>query len=247
MNNYFRKCGKMSEILQKTFNVLVGSGEGVGWGSPTSSNPHSLSGSLAATLRQLALAPLKEEKELCRVQIENCVSILSNPETSPSTTAECLVKGMFIQLMGQDASGLQIYAVKMAQASSLLHRKLGYLASSILIPNSSELLLLLTNCVMRDICSKSVPSILTGLIAACNLICDNSILSLLTDKVIQLVNYKNHLVRNKALITLDRFCYIREPDPEIGLVGLSPVLHVHQQIIENRLPKDFTYRYIYIS
>ena len=69
MNNYFRKCGKMSEILQKTFNVLVGSGEGVGWGSPTSSNPHSLSGSLAATLRQLALAPLKEEKELCRVQV----------------------------------------------------------------------------------------------------------------------------------------------------------------------------------
>ena len=71
MNNYFRKCGKMSEILQKTFNVLVGSGEGVGWGSPTSSNPHSLSGSLAATLRQLALAPLKEEKELCRVQVRS--------------------------------------------------------------------------------------------------------------------------------------------------------------------------------
>ena len=40
---------------------------------------------------------------------------------------------------------------------------------------------------------------------------------------------------------------ICRPDPEIGLVGLSPVLHVHQQIVENRLPTDFTYRYIYNS
>jgi len=198
----------MSEILQKTLKALVGQGEGVGWAPPTPAQPHSLSASLASALKQMAMSPRSEEKVICKKQIDTCDTVLKRPDTSPSTAAECIVRIIFVHLMGQDTSGLQMHAVKLAQAKSLLHRKLGYLACSIILPDNSEFRLLLTNCIMRELCTNDVPTILTGLIAACNLVCDKSVLSFLLHKVLNLLTMKSHLVRAKALITLDRFCQI---------------------------------------
>ena len=62
----FYKCLKNDKI-----QVLLGSGEGVGWSSPTPSSPHSISSPLANTLKHLALVTPKEEGELFRRQVIN--------------------------------------------------------------------------------------------------------------------------------------------------------------------------------
>eukprot|EP00088_Acartia_fossae_P023481 TRINITY_DN2449_c0_g1_i7.p1 TRINITY_DN2449_c0_g1~~TRINITY_DN2449_c0_g1_i7.p1 ORF type:complete len:898 (+),score=146.49 TRINITY_DN2449_c0_g1_i7:52-2745(+) len=197
----------MSEILQKTFKVLLGGGEGVSWSLPSASSPHSLSPALANTLRHLALVAPKDEAELCRRQIEQCSSILTNPDSTPSSLAESIVRVMFIDLMGHDVSSLHIHAVKLAQASNLLHRKLGYLACSLLLPGHSDLRIMLTNSLIRDLSDKScVPALVTGLVATCNIVTDPSVLPVFLDQVIKLTAHKNYLVRTKALITLEKFC-----------------------------------------
>jgi len=199
----------MSEILHKTFKVLLGSGEGVGWSAPTPSSPHSLPPSLANTLKHLALVTPREEGELVRRQIDQCTSILNSPDSSTSSITECIVRMMFLHLMGHDVSSLHIHAVKLAQASSLLQRKLGYLSCSILLPANSNLRIMLTNSLIRDLTEKSsIPSLLVGLVACCNLVKDASVLSVFIDRVQQLVQHNNYLVRTKALITLGTFCDI---------------------------------------
>ena len=43
-----------------------------------------------------------------------------------------------------------------------------------------------------------------GLIAACNILTESSLLSLLLDRVVKLAAHENHIVRKKSLVVLDR-------------------------------------------
>ena len=51
-------------------------------------------------------------------------------------------------------------------------------------------------------------TLITGLIAAANLVSDVTVLPVISLKVVRLLSFKNHLVRVKALVTLDRCCQI---------------------------------------
>ena len=80
---------------------------------------------------------------------------------------------------------------------SSLSRKMGYLACSVMIPSTHELLLMLTNTILRDIASNNLVDIQLGLVAAGNLVTQKlvQLVPVLVDRVIPLLKHSSHLVR----------------------------------------------------
>ena len=99
------------------------------------------------------------------------------------------------------------HAVKLAQSGTLLHRKMGYLASTILLPSDSQLLLLITNTIMKDLNSSNILDIQLGLVAASCLVTSPHLQPMLLPRLLQLASHNSHLVRKKVLIVLHRFFF----------------------------------------
>merc|ERR1712192_88699 len=67
--------------------------------------------------------------------------------------------------LGYDTSPAHIHCVKLASAGTILQRKMGYLACSLLVASSDQLSLLLTNTVLRDLASTNMSELQIGLVA----------------------------------------------------------------------------------
>ena len=89
-----------------------------------------------------------------------------------------------------------------------LSRKLGYLAVSVLIPPSHDLMVLVTNTILRDLSSTNLVDIQLGLVATANLITRHliSLVPVLVEKVVTLLRHSCHLVRQKSVALLDHLC-----------------------------------------
>ncbi|CAJ0928510.1 unnamed protein product [Ranitomeya imitator] len=62
---------------------------------------------------------------------------------------ECMVRLIYCEMLGYEASFGYIHAIKLAQQGNLLEKRVGYLAVSLFLHESHELLLLLVNTVLK--------------------------------------------------------------------------------------------------
>lgn len=197
----------MSEILSRTWSAIKGTGAGPGWSVPTPSSRHDLPSGLATWLEKASASTTRrEEEDICRKQLEAIASRLDKPGVTPAVMADGMVRAMYCHLVGYNASSIGIHAIKLAQTGTLLHRKMGYLACSILLPSDSQLLLLVTNTIVKDLSSTNLLDIQLGLVAASSLITSPHLQPMLLPRLIQLTDHASILVRKKALIVLHRFC-----------------------------------------
>ena len=201
----------MSSMLSKTWSYLhqVTLDPAPGWSVPTKEQRHHLPSGLSSWLHQVtSCLDKEEEKALVTRQLDLIVSKLSQKSISPGVSSDCLVRLVYIHLLGYDTSASFIHCVKMAGAGSLLSRKMGYLACGVIIPASHDLLVLVTNTIIRDISSTNLVDIQLGLTAAANLVTKHLIqlVPVLVDKIVPLVRHSCHLVRKKSVILLDYLC-----------------------------------------
>lgn len=60
---------------------------------------------------------------------------------------ELLIRAIYVEMLGHDATFSHIYAVNLTQSKNLLVKRIGYLASSLFIADNSEMLILMISTV----------------------------------------------------------------------------------------------------
>ena len=124
-------------MLARTWNYLhsVATDPAPGWSVPTVEQSHSLPAGLAAWLQQVTgCLDREEEREMCRRQLEVVMTKLGQKGVTPGVVSDCMVRVVYMHLLGYDCSSVFIHCVKLAGSGSVLSRKMGYLACSVMIP-----------------------------------------------------------------------------------------------------------------
>jgi len=148
--------------------------------------------------------------------LANEVAVLKQRFTeslSQKKMKEAIVRMMYAEMLGHDASFGHIHAVNMTQQTNLISKRVGYLASTVCLHPGHELTTLLVNTMRRDLSSSNHVEVCSTLIAIPKLI-SVEMLPALLPPVVALLKHQHEVVRKKAVMVLHRF-YQLQP----GCVG----------------------------
>jgi AP-4 complex subunit epsilon-1 len=117
-------------------------------GSP----PHAL-----RVRRSKSIGECKSKQEEDKI-LQHEVTVLKQRFTeqlAPKKMKEAIVRMMYAEMLGHDASFGHIHAVNVAQQTSLVSKRVGYLASTVCLNSAHELTTLLVNTFRRDLKSSN--------------------------------------------------------------------------------------------
>jgi len=128
----------------------------------------------------------------------------NSPLQSKKRAKEFLVRLLYVEMLGHDASFGYIKAVEMAASASLYHKRTGYLVCGACLSPDHEFRFMLVNQMQRDLQSANVLEISGGLLASSALITADMVPAM-SGEVIKLLDHDSPTVRKKSIITLHRF------------------------------------------
>ena len=143
--------------------------------------------------------------------LTNEVSVLKQRFTeslSPKKMKEAIVRMMYAEMLGHDASFGHIHAVNMTQQTTLQSKRVGYLASAVCLHAGHELTTLLVNTQRRDLKSSNYIEVCASLIAIPKLV-NEEVLPALLPAVVALLEHPQEVVRKKAVMCLHRFYQVQ--------------------------------------
>ncbi|XP_023579828.1 AP-4 complex subunit epsilon-1 [Octodon degus] len=159
---------------------------------------------------------LREEEKLIQQELISLKATVSAPTTTLKTMKECMVRLLYCEMLGYDASFGYIHAIKLAQQGNLLEKRVGYLAVSLFLHESHELLLLLVNTVVKDLQSTNLVEVCMALTVVSQIFPREmipAVLPLIEDKL----QHSKEIVRRKAVLALYKF----------HLIAPNQVQHIH--------------------
>lgn len=140
--------------------------------------------------------------------IENELHILKAKmgarNVAPRQMREYLIRMVYVEMLGHDASFGHIHAVKLTRASKLVDKRVGYMACSLCLHKDHELMLLLVGGLQTDLQSQNQLEVSTALIVACKLINEDTIPAILP-LVNKLLNHSEATIRKKSIMVIQRF------------------------------------------
>ncbi|XP_078386348.1 AP-4 complex subunit epsilon-1 isoform X1 [Cetorhinus maximus] len=152
---------------------------------------------------------------------------VSVPTTSLKQMRECLVRLIYCEMLGYEASFGYIHAIKLAQQGSLMEKRVGYLAVSLFLNESHELLLLLVNTVLKDLQSTNLLEVCMALTVASQLFPPDMIPAVLP-LVEEKLQHSKEIIRRKAVLTLYKFY----------LIAPNQVQHIHDKFRKALCDRD---------
>lgn len=117
---------------------------------------------------------------------------------------EFLVRMLYVEMLGHDASFGYIKAVELAASSSIIHKRTGYLLCSCCLAPEHEFRFMLVNQMQRDMSSSSILEICGSLIAVTNMITADMVPAM-SSHVEKILDHGSETVRKKAIIAYHRF------------------------------------------
>ena len=140
--------------------------------------------------------------------IVNEVSILkvkmAAKDVTPKKMREYLMRMIYVEMLGHDASFGHIHAVQMANSKNILEKRMGYLAVCLVLNPDHSFMLLLINTIQKDMRSDNVLEVSMALNVVCKLVSVETVPALLP-LVVKLLEHKEGLVKKKAVMALHRF------------------------------------------
>lgn len=149
----------------------------------------------------------QEEDKIITTELNSLKTKINEKNLSSKKQKENLIRAIYIEMLGHDASFAYIHAVNMTQSKVFSLKRVGYLACSLFFNDNSEYLLLLVAALQKDLNSSNVNEICVGLNTVCKLIC-SSIVHGLVDPIINLLNHANEIVRKKAILCIQKISAI---------------------------------------
>ncbi|KAI3680026.1 hypothetical protein L2E82_50763 [Cichorium intybus] len=157
-----------------------------------------------------------EEDRIVLHEIETLKRRITEPDIPKRKMKEYIIRLVYIEMLGHDASFGYIHAVKMTHDDSLLLKRTGYLAVTLFLNEDHDLIILIVNTIQKDLKSDNFLVVCAALNAVCKLINEETIPAVL-QQVVELLGHPREAVRKKAIMALHRF-YQRSPSSVSHLV-----------------------------
>nr|CAB3479229.1 unnamed protein product [Digitaria exilis] len=158
-----------------------------------------------------------EEDRIIARELEHLKRRLADPDVPRRKMKELLLRLVYAEMLGHDASFGHIHAVKMTHDESLPLKRTGYLAVALFLDERHDLVILVVNTIQKDLRADNYLVVCAALTAACRLIGEEAIPAVLP-QVVELLAHPKEAVRKKAVMALHRF-YQRSPSSVSHLVS----------------------------
>ncbi|KAJ1286802.1 hypothetical protein BS78_03G379900 [Paspalum vaginatum] len=158
-----------------------------------------------------------EEDRIIARELEHLKRRLADPDVPRRKMKELLLRLVYAEMLGHDASFGHIHAVKMTHDESLPLKRTGYLAVALFLDERHDLVILVVNTIQKDLRSDNYLVVCAALTAACRLIGEEAIPAVLP-QVVELLAHPKEAVRKKAIMALHRF-YQRSPSSVSHLIS----------------------------
>jgi len=153
-----------------------------------------------------AIGESKSKQEEDRIIVSE-IRLLKNrfqeKSLSKKVIKECLVRLIYVEMLGHDASFAYVHAIQLTAAGNLMQKKVGYLCASLTLSPEHEFRFMLVNQLQRDLGSANLLEVSTALIALAKLITVEMIPALLP-YVQKLLDHEQSSVKQKAILALYR-------------------------------------------
>ena len=123
--------------------------------------------------------------------------------TNKKKTKELVVRAIYVEMLGQEASFAYIKAVELCASTNITQKRVGYLAASLCLAPSHEFRFMLVNQMQRDINSTNHLEACAALSAVCKIINEDMIPAVIGE-VIKVLRHEVDAVRRKAICALHR-------------------------------------------
>lgn len=117
---------------------------------------------------------------------------------------EFLIRLMYVEMLGHDASFGYIKAVEMTAATNLMQKRVGYLTCSLVLSPTHEFRFMIINQLQRDLQSSNHLEVCSALMAVCKLVTVEMIPAV-QPMILDLLRHDAELVRKKAVMAVHRF------------------------------------------
>ncbi|KAK7250707.1 hypothetical protein RIF29_33313 [Crotalaria pallida] len=158
-----------------------------------------------------------EEDRIVLREIDTLKGRISDPDIPKRKMKEFIIRLVYVEMLGHDASFGHIHAVKMTHDDSLLLKRTGYLAVTLFLNEDHDLIILIVNTIQKDLKSDNYLAVCAALDATCRLINEETIPAVLP-QVVDLLGHSKEAVRKKAVMALHRF-YQKSPSQLSHLVS----------------------------
>lgn len=146
----------------------------------------------------------QEEDKIIVNEVHVLKTKMSAKDVAPKKMKEYLIRMIYVEMLGHDASFGHIHGIKMAHHRSLLEKRVGYLAVTLTIHKDHSFMLLLINTLQQDLKSDNYLLVSMALTVVAKLVNTETIPAILP-LVVKLLDHKEGNVKKKAVMVLHRF------------------------------------------
>lgn len=123
---------------------------------------------------------------------------------------ELLIRLMYVELLGHDASFGYVHAVQLTASQDISQKRVGYLCCALFLSPDHEFRFMIVNQLSRDMQSANILEVSAALVALCKLLTVDSLPALLPT-ITELLKHEQSFIRKKAVMALHR-CYQLSPE-----------------------------------
>ncbi|KAI9907848.1 hypothetical protein PsorP6_004105 [Peronosclerospora sorghi] len=154
----------------------------------------------------------QEEDRIILHEVAQLKRKLSEVTASSSTSSslvnkrkrEFLIRLMYVEMLGHDASFGYIKAVEMTASTNLIQKRVGYLTCSLCLSPTHEFRFMIINQLQRDLQSSNHLEVCAALMAVCKLVTVEMVPAV-QPMILDLLRHDAELVRKKAVMAIHRF------------------------------------------
>ncbi|PYH97012.1 Adaptor protein complex AP-3 delta subunit [Aspergillus ellipticus CBS 707.79] len=141
------------------------------------------------------------EEEYIQDSLRECKVEIRSQDMDKKATA--LLKLVYLEMFGYDMSWASFHVLEVMSSTKYLQKRAGYLGAVQSFRSDTEVLMLATNLLKKDLVSPSIPHMSLPLITLPNITTASLAMSLLPD-VLSRISHSHAMVRKKAIICLYR-------------------------------------------
>ncbi|KAE8133151.1 adaptin N terminal region-domain-containing protein [Aspergillus pseudotamarii] len=145
------------------------------------------------------------EEDYIQDSLRECKAEIKSQDTDKKATA--LLKLVYLEMFGYDMSWASFHVLEVMSSTKYLQKRAGYLAAVQSFRPDTEVLMLATNLLKKDLVSPSIPNMSLPLITLPNIITPSLAMSLLPD-VLSRISHSHAVTRKKAVVCLYRLALV---------------------------------------
>ncbi|KAK2797015.1 AP-3 complex subunit delta [Onygenales sp. PD_10] len=145
------------------------------------------------------------EVEYIQNSIKECRTEVKSQDMDKKTTA--LLKLIYLEMFGYDMSWAAFHVLEVMSSAKYPQKRVGYLGAVQSFRPDTEVLMLATNLLKKDLVSPIIPTMSLPLVTIPHIVTPSLALSLLTD-VLPRLSHSHPVVRKKAVVNLYRLSLV---------------------------------------